>query len=265
MGGKNKLEIAYEDESLIVVKKPSGLSVNTSKTTINIETLEDILRKMYPGLFKKNIYTRKDEENYLVSIDGNIYNKRDEFISRAGIVHRLDKETSGLIIVAKNVEDFINLQKQFLSKRVDKRYIALTYGKPKDLDVGDTFVVNAPIGRSPRNRTKFAINASGKEAITNFKWLKIFNPDIGEFSLFECIPVTGRTHQIRVHLTAMNMPIVGDKLYSGAKKYLKNIDLFNRQFLHSYSLKFRHPKTNKVIKVEYSIPLDLKKIIESLK
>lgn len=243
------IEVIYEDKYLIVFNKPEGVVVNKSETQRNSLTLQDFINgKKLIGL-DDNIVSRSAE-----------YDKFAEFIDRSGIVHRLDAATSGLIVIAKDANTFVLLQKEFETKKVIKKYLALSYGAIKDAKVGDVISVDAPIGRNPRNRQKFAIVKGAKDAQTNFKVLKIFDG----FMLFECMPLTGRTHQIRVHLAALNRPVIGDILYSGKNRIKKNKELFPRMFLHAYYLSFVHPMTGLKIELISELPENLKNIIERM-
>ncbi len=228
------LKIIYEDEDFAVIDKPPYLSVHPGageSTTTLVNAL---------------LYHLKD----LSSISG---------VERPGIVHRLDKNTSGLMIIAKNDKSHQSLSKQFASRKVEKEYIALVYGIIKE----DFFTVDAPIGRGKRERKKMALSSKGKKAITDFKVLKVYNPYA---TLLLCRPLTGRTHQIRVHLASKGYPIVGDDLYGGKRKkesipLLKN---FPRQVLHSFKLTFFHPSSEKKMVFSSEIPEDMKTLLEKL-
>ena len=177
-----EIGILFEDEDLLVLNKPSGITVNCSDTTRNEETVQDWVAKKYPNFFKPN--TSKDEES--------------DFYKRAGIAHRLDKETSGILLVAKNEESFKDLQRQFKERVVKKRYLALSHGKLK-VKEGE---IKAPVGRLPWNRKRFGILAGGRESITKYKLLNYFVSQKNKsdfYSLVELFPETGKTHQIRVH------------------------------------------------------------------
>lgn len=220
-------KVIFEDSDIIVFDKPAGLTVNKSETTKG-DTLQDYL-----------------EKKYKISVE------------RSGIVHRIDKETSGILIVAKNNESFENLQKQFKERNVKKTYIALVHGKVK----GDG-EIRVPVGRLPWNRKRFGVLAGGREAITKFKVknseLKINNDPM---SLLELYPETGRTHQIRVHLKYINHPIFGDELYAGRKTARKDRKLLQRFFLHASKISFFHPKSGKQVEFESPLPHELSNLI----
>lgn len=228
----NKIEIIYEDDDILVINKPSGLTVNKAETTVNQYTLQDFLQENYP--------IKESSE--------------DDFYKRNGIVHRLDKETSGILLVAKNKQSFENLQLQFKERKVNKTYVALVHGHI-DSEEGD---INVPVGRLPWNRKRFGVLVGGKEAITHYKVLKQFSKP---FTLLELAPKTGRTHQIRVHLQYFNHPIFGDLLYAGRKTSRQDRKILERFFLHAEKISFYHPKTGKLIEFLAPLPLELKNVI----
>jgi len=224
------LDIIYEDECLVVINKPANMIVHPAGK-IRSGTLVNAL-----------LYHCQDS---LSGIGG---------VIRPGIVHRLDKNTSGLMVVAKNDFAHLNLSKQIKEHQVTKKYLALVHGNMKD----NSGIIDAPIGRSLNNRKKMAVTVEGKsrEAITRFKMLKRF---FG-YTLVEATLRTGRTHQIRVHLAFINHPIVGDQLY-GRKKQGINI---SRQALHSHILGFVHPLTKKYMEFCVPLPKDIQVVIDYL-
>jgi len=169
---------------------------------------------------------------------------------RPGIVHRLDKDTSGLIIVAKNRPAHENLSDQFKSRSVSKSYIVLVKGKL----VPENGIIEAAIGRDPRNRQRMAVVAGGREARTEYRVLKY----IGGFSLLEIRPETGRTHQIRVHLAAIGFPVVGDAAYGVTSPHL------SRQFLHASRIGFNLPSTGQHVEFTSPLPPDLEKALKEI-
>ena len=172
---------------------------------------------------------------------------------RPGIVHRLDKDTSGILIVAKNDKAHINLSEQIKEHKVKKTYIALVKGIVKE----NNATINMPIGRSEKDRKKMAVTKKGKEAITHFKVLKRYD----KYTLLEINIETGRTHQIRVHLSQIGYPIVGDEVYSKGKNEWN----IKGQCLHAKSLDFKHPITNEDMHLEAKIPQYFEEILEELK
>jgi 23S rRNA pseudouridine1911/1915/1917 synthase len=170
---------------------------------------------------------------------------------RPGIVHRLDKDTSGLLVVAKNDRAMQSLQAQLKAREVHKTYLALVNGVPKPAE-GQ---IEAPIGRSIRNRKKMAVVDGGRESTTRYRTREAID---GKFALLEVEPVTGRTHQIRVHLAAIGHPIVGDSLYG------RSSSLLSRQFLHACKLGFRMP-SGREIEFESPLPGDLREALDALR
>ena len=171
---------------------------------------------------------------------------------RPGIVHRLDKDTSGLLIVAKNDLAHINMSNQIKNRQVKKIYIALVRGNIDEEEA----TINMPIGRSTKDRKKMAVRKDGKEAITHFKVLKRYS----EYTLLEVKIDTGRTHQIRVHLSEIGHPVVGDMVYSNGKNEFG----IQGQMLHAKSLDFKHPITNKQMHLEAELPDYFKEVINKL-
>ena len=230
-----KINVISEDKDIIVVDKPSNLVV-------------------HPGAGNR----KGTLLNGLINHNASLAN-----LPRAGLVHRLDKDTSGLLMVAKNEKTYLNLIKQLKDRSVVRLYKALVVGEPLS---GGT--INRPIGRHPRNRTKQAVVKSGKEAITNYSVKKRLNG----YSLLEISLETGRTHQIRVHLSYQGFPIIGDSIYGGRKKYSKGtseglkekISNFKRQALHASSLTFIHPTNEKNSTFESQLPKDMTKLLNSI-
>lgn len=247
-------KVIYEDSDLIVVVKPAGMIVNRADTTVNQPTVQEWAETKIKDLRSK--------------IKDNI---ESEFYKRGGIVHRLDKETSGLLLIAKNEEAFDNLQAQFKSREVKKVYIALCHGdiKPKEGEV------NVPIGRLPWNRTKFGFLTEGRQArtlyrvVNNYQLLidnkKSKNSNKSEIlSLVEVYPETGRTHQIRVHMRYIGHPVFADELYAGRKISKRDRKLLPRHFLHASKISFSHPRTGQSMSFESSLPADLQAFLDVL-
>ena len=231
----------YEDEYLLVADKPAGLVVNVSENARN-NTLQDWAVK------KLGLENRADSS-------GN-----PQFYQRAGIVHRLDKETSGLILIARDPESFDNLQQQFKARTVSKSYSALAHGKINNM----TQAVKVPVGRLPWNRRLFGILPEGREAETEIAVTAFYTDGREEFTLLEAQPKTGRTHQIRIHLKHLGHPLVGDPLYTGRKIYRNDRNFCPRLFLHAAYIAFMHPHSDRNLQFTSPLPPDLKKCLENL-
>ena len=244
---KIKINVLYEDEDIILINKPAGLVVHPGAGNKNNTLVNGLL------------YYYKSK---LSSIGGNL---------RPGIVHRIDKDTSGVIVVAKNDKAHLHLSKQFSIHSIERKYEALIWGSLKP----QNGKIIQPISRSKKNRQLMCVNKSkGKKAVTNYQTIKIYqNKNVPKISFIECYLETGRTHQIRVHMSYMGNSILGDKSYGKINKKFKtiNIDLekkikdFNRQALHAKSLSFIHPTTLKKVFFEASRPNDFEKLIKTLK
>lgn len=251
--------IIFEDDNLLVVNKPAGVIVNKADSAKGFITLQDWIENTY-GIQKSKPLSDQQKSKYVV--EG--YNKYDEFISRSGIVHRLDKETSGIILVAKNPETFINLQNQFKSGLVTKTYTTLVHGKVEN----KTGEIDAPIGRLPWNRMRFGVFPQGRSAQSKYKVLSYKVNKTGKtqeiLSLVEVYPQTGRTHQIRVHFQYIKHPVFGDELYAGRKTGRQDrIDL-DRHFLHASKIHIIHPTTNLAADFESALPDSLSNFLTKL-
>jgi len=236
----------YDDQDIIIINKSPGLVVHPGAGNLK-NTMVNGLLFLY--------------QNQLSGIAGKL---------RPGIVHRIDKDTSGILVVAKNDNAHSVLSKQFSNHTIKRTYEALIWGslKPQNGKIVEK------ISRSEKNRQLMIVKKNkGKTAITNYKTIKVFqNTNLPKISLIECKLETGRTHQIRVHMNFKGNPIVGDRSYGKTKKKFKKIDLtlekkinnFKRQALHAKSLGFLHPKTNKQVFFEAERPKDFNDLIESL-
>ncbi len=242
-----KLEIIHEDDDLLVINKPAGII-------------------MHPGAGNYD----KTLVNALVNYNKNsLSNIGDEL--RPGIVHRIDKNTSGLVVIAKNNETHENLSKQFNDHSITRIYQLLIWGKLRP----SSGRIDTYITRSSKNRQLMeASRSKGKRAITNYKTIEIFENDkTPTLSLVECKLETGRTHQIRVHMTYMGNSIVGDNKYKKKYKKLKNVEVgldsllskLDRQFLHAKTLGFVHPKTTEEMIFSSVLPKELNNILKILK
>ena len=244
---KYKLDIIYEDNDVMVINKPAGLVVHPGAGNFDNTLVNALIN-----------YDKKN----LSSINGEL---------RPGIVHRLDKDTSGVIIVAKNNFAHTHLSKQFNEHSIDRKYIALVWGKlrPQKGEI-KTFIT-----RSSKNRQLMDVSQTkGKLAITNYKTIEIYENDrVPTLSLVEYKLKTGRTHQIRVHMKFKGNPILGDKSYKKKLKKLKDVDpelneiikKIDRQCLHAKSLGFLHPTKNQRLFFESKLPNDLHKIVKKLR
>ncbi|MDP3955430.1 MAG: RluA family pseudouridine synthase [bacterium] len=258
-------KIIFEDGHLLVLDKPAGMVVNKAETTMAGETVQEWVEK-YMKVEKVGKVEKVEEST---SSTSSTYSAYATFILRAGIVHRLDKETSGLLLVAKTPESFTELQRQFKAREVKKKYLALVVGKVEPRE-GE---INAPVGRLPWDRKKFGVFPGGREASTKYKTinnLTINNPSATlrasqQYSLLEVSPTTGRTHQIRVHLKYLGYPVVADDLYAGRKQGREQRKWCPRLFLHAAHLEFTHPKSGKRMCFESKLPEDLEKALSSLK
>lgn len=222
------LEVAYEDRDIIVVNKPKGMVVHPANGNPD-GTLVNAIMNICKGS--------------LSGIGGEI---------RPGIVHRLDKDTSGLLIVAKNDLAHINMSTQIKNREVKKIYIALVKGNINENEA----TINMPIGRSTKDRKKMAVRKEGKEAVTHFKVLKRY----GDYTLLKIKIDTGRTHQIRVHMAEIGHPVVGDMVYSKGKNEFG----VEGQMLHAISLDFKHPITGKEMHLEADLPEYFKNVLNEL-
>ena len=254
----------FEDGEILVLDKPAGMIVNNSDTTVGERTVQEWVEKYLKILNSKSQILNKSKISN--SNDQNSFEFRDsnfEFTNRAGIVHRLDKETSGILLAAKTKEAFENLQKQFKERKVKKTYIALVHGKIESKEGK----INVPVGRLPWNRKRFGVMAEGREAVTRYKILRYCDIKIlrGEkLTLLELYPETGRTHQIRVHLKYFDHPIFADPLYAGRKTARNDRKLLSRIFLHAAKISFSHPKSHEAMSFESPLPKELEQFLQSI-
>ncbi len=232
------LEIVYEDSEVIVVNKPAGLVVHPA-AGIQSGTLANALAYHFDQL------------------------SRNAGATRPGIVHRLDKNTSGLLVVAKNETAHENLAAQFRGREVFKSYIVLVHGIVQQ----DSGQIDRPIARDPRNRTRMAVVPTGRTALSVYRVKRRYE----SFTLLDVELKTGRTHQIRVHLAWLKHPVVGDDIYGGGRdnavrdpKIKARIRKLGRHFLHAEQLAFRHPTTDKLIEFKAPLPVELNQLIIAL-
>jgi 23S rRNA pseudouridine1911/1915/1917 synthase len=217
------LEVVHEDEDVLVLNKPAGLVVHPGSGNWAGTMLNALLHHV----------------------------PNQDQLARAGIVHRLDKDTSGLLVVAKHEPAQLSLVRQLQAHTVKRTYLALARGV-----VAAGGSIDAPIGRHPKHRTRMAVVASGKPAVTHYRVRKRF----AAHTLLECDLETGRTHQIRVHLASIGHPIEGDPVYAG-----RGERLLPRQALHAWKLEFVHPRSGKSMRFEAPLPDDFRALLESLR
>lgn len=223
------VEVIYEDSDIIVVNKPKGMVVHPANGNPDGTLVNAIMMNIC-----------KDS---LSGIGGEI---------RPGIVHRIDKDTSGLLIIAKNDRAHINLSEQIKNREITKKYVALVRGVIKE----NNATIDMPIGRSDKDRKKMAVRKDGKNAVTHFEVVKRYNG----YTYLDIKIDTGRTHQIRVHLSQIGYPIVGDSVYSNGK----NPFGVEGQMLHAKSLEFKHPITGEVLKLEAPLPEYFEEVLNKL-
>jgi 23S rRNA pseudouridine1911/1915/1917 synthase len=216
--------IIYEDQDLLAINKPSGITVNRAETTRGKTTVEGLLPP----------------------VD----------LPRRGIVHRIDKDTSGILLVAKNSAALTNLQQQFKDRVVKKTYFALVHGfvEPRSGSV------RLPIKRDRYNRKKFSVDITGKPALTEYRTVKNYKG----YSLLEIFPKTGRTHQIRVHFKHLGHALVSDRIYGGGKTFKRDLLFCPRLFLHSSKIEFHQPVTQQVISLKTDLPDGLEKTLKKI-
>lgn len=280
------MKILYENADLVAIEKPAGTVVNDAETAQG-ETIQAWWSAQLPRT-AAGVRTFPEDWESLIPADWTPeYGTAEEiFTQRGGIVHRLDKETSGVLLLAKHPGSLMHLLMQFRQRQTQKRYLCLVHGKFKI----DEDTVAFPIARSSIDRMKFQVVPDGRPSETTYRVLNSYtqfdikrfvdqNKETAQknkhvrqklsksyqgFSLVECWPKTGRTHQIRVHMTHLRHPIVADPLYVGTKRL--NLDQLwcPRLFLHAADLQWTDPRSGQVVKVESSLPVELKQALEYL-
>ena len=223
---EKKIKVIFEDEEVMVIDKPAGLVVTNEGKEVK-ESLENWLKKRYQ-----------------------ISDIRCQ-LERGGIVHRLDKGTSGLLLVAKTKRAWEDLKRQFKDREVKKKYLAMICG-----DVPFEGEINVPIARSKFGFAKFGVVPEGKKSLTIFRLISKYQYEGKKYSLLEIDLKTGRTHQIRVHFSYLKWPLLGDKLYGG-----EILDGFSRPFLHAAEIVFRHPVSGKMMLLKSELAEDLQEIV----
>lgn len=236
------LEILFEDQVLVAVNKPAGVVVNRAQT-VSEATVQDWMEKKLKSL--EAFKLRPGVE---------------EFVARSGVVHRLDKETSGVLLLAKTPTAFDRLKAQFALRQVAKEYLALVHGQlqPKQ------GTINLPIARHPYDRRRFAVRLGGRSAATAYHVRRYYRRSEDYYTLVEARPTTGRTHQIRVHLQFLKHPLVADPRYLSGKQQGEDRQWCPRLFLHAQSLSFTHPATSERLTLTAPLASDLTGALQGL-
>jgi len=277
-------QIVFEDKYLMAINKPPRIVVNKAKT-VKDDTIQSWFVEWLGGEKKfEKIGESKNQWQHLIKEDfSEKYGTPEEiFLQRQGIIHRLDKDTSGILLLAKDPGTLVNLLKQFKDRKTSKKYLCLVHGKMRV----ESSVIRVPIARSTTNRHKFRADIDGKTSSTHYRVLHHYSPHdfsifhLDErlnssktkkkltsyqqgFSLVECMPKTGRTHQIRVHMSHMGHPIVSDSVYGGEKRSILDKLWCSRQFLHSSAISFSHPESGKKMVLKADLYKDLQMIIDA--
>lgn len=282
-------EIILTDDDLMVISKPAGMVVNNAASAPGL-TVQEWFKKQLGDSHFQAVLSPDSQSDWMSMLPDDFSEEygsaTDIFQQRTGIVHRLDKDTSGALVLAKNPGSLINLMAQFKNRETSKQYQCLVHGKMTSAE--DTILL--PINRSTNNRLKFDVDAGGRPAETHYKVEQVFDFDLQKFtlrlaeqglkiahaeqklrtyeegfSLLSCWPKTGRTHQIRVHLTYLNHPLVGDSKYLGKKRSKLDLAWCPRQFLHASQLEFTHPRRQEKVQVEAGLSEDLADVLQLLK
>lgn len=229
-------KIIFQDGSLFVVDKPSGYITNEADTVTDQPVLQKWVRENF---------------DYPLKGSGEM---------RDGIVHRLDKETSGIVLVAKTKEAFEKLQSEFKNREVQKEYVTLLHGKVEP-EEGE---IKAEVGRLPYRKDRFGIIAGGRESLSKYKVIKFYPGERGGYTFVEFYPKTGRTHQIRIHAKYIGHAVVSDEFYAGRKTARNDRKFCPRLFLHAKKISFIHPETGKRVEFESQLPKDLQSVLDLL-
>lgn len=278
--------ILFEDQDILVLNKPAGVVVNEA-VSAQAETVQAWVQRY---LSQEKEQGQDSWENLIPMDFDDTYGSPEEiFQQRTGMVHRLDKDTSGVMIFAKNPGSLVHLLAQFRLRKVQKKYLCLVHGKPRLTES----VVSAPLGRAQTDRKKFAVTISGRPATTQYQVLESFKSVFDKsnqflfdeyladsdvetkkllrknlnlyqagFSFIACWPKTGRTHQIRVHMAHIHCPLVGDTTYVGRKRAKIDPLWCPRQFLHASFLELTHPRTHERISFEAPLSDDLQRVLD---
>ena len=277
-----QIQILYQDQDLVIINKPSGVVVNRADS-VKEKTIQDWFVQFLAEAEQQDKVEKEDWQKMIPDDFLAQYGSPEEiWLRRKGLVHRIDKETSGILLLARHPGSLVNLLVQFEKRQTHKKYWCLVHGQ---LQV-DSAQVNAPISRSSTNRHQFRVEIDGRRAMTNYRVLKVFQ-DFNEaeltavleekkvrqikeqqdsyaqgFSLLECELITGRTHQIRVHMKHLGHPLVADVVYGGRRRARIDRLWCSRQFLHARWLSFIHPRTGKRVEATAPLAEELKQAIE---
>lgn len=236
----NSPSVVFEDESMLVINKPSGWIVNESQTTSKRPVVQTWIKENFTG------------------------SAISSYEYRNGIVHRIDKETSGILLIAKTVEAMERLQNQFRERTVTKQYHCLVHGEL--LDTGEWQEVNITVGRLPWNRERFGVLPGGRDSLTFYKPKGLYmDEQKNKYTYVVAKPKTGRTHQIRIHMKYLGHPVVADDFYAGRKRARADRKWCPRLFLHAAEIEFKHPVSEEKVCFESQLPDDLKGALENLK
>ncbi|MCA9373091.1 RluA family pseudouridine synthase [Candidatus Woesebacteria bacterium] len=256
----DNIQIVYEDDDLAVINKPPGVVVNDA-LTVRGETVQ----AWWQSHIQPAAVAESEWQALIPTQFSDQYGTPQEiFDQRGGIVHRLDKDTSGALVLAKNPGALVHLLHQFKQRKVHKTYRALLHGR---LPVPQA-TLDFPIKRSSRDKMKMSVHPEGRSAVTHYKMVAEYRHQDASLdevlSLVECVLETGRMHQIRVHFAHIRHPLVSDRLYAGRKRYKQDLSWCPRHFLHACNIEFTHPRTNSHIAVEAPLADDLALTLDTL-
>ena len=253
---KANVEVLHEDEDVLLLNKPAGWIVNRSETTKS-RTIQDLV-------FDHFVAEKSVAAELLAKDKTGLNTEEQLFVERVGMVHRIDKETSGVLLLAKNPSSLVELMRQFKDRETKKEYVALVHGCLKDKQGS----IKLPLGRLAKDRKKFGVVLGGKMSETRFLVEKSWQGKPGKysdgFSYVRLLPKTGRTHQLRVVLKHMGHTIVGDSHYLGKKRANRDAKWCSRHFLHAEKLEFSHPGSGKLVSFEAKIPKGLREALEQI-
>jgi 23S rRNA pseudouridine1911/1915/1917 synthase len=275
-------DVIFEDDFLLAINKPAGVVVNRA-ATVEEPTVQDWIKaKLGEEQGIEEIINQPDQWQQFIpeNFSAQYGTAAEIFARRQGLVHRLDKDTSGVLLLAKNPGVLVNLLQQFKKRQTQKKYLCLVHGQLKV----ESAAIRAPVARSTQNRHKFRTEIDGREAITYYRLKDFYSKlnvkklsaeqrrQLGDnlasyqqgFSLLECLLKTGRTHQIRVHLAHIKHPIVADTTYGGQKRSKLDLAWCPRQFLHAQQLRFQHPQTDEKTVFTAELAADLDKSLKYL-